>query len=220
VWLAAAIKGVRITLLMTMKRSAQETNIGLAQYKWQFQQDTTRDIGVYEITRSTDTVPHTVLIHRFSTRGPRQLFSDIFYSDDWDADRGNSGIGASDDVRFLCELWKELGLKEQTGEDFQPKHVTEFQEPDRYPTVYRNALENVMTIKYGCGHTDIVHDVAVPDNSTSNNKVIPLVFDINDSQEVMMEKVHRGIKEAMHADGCDLHCDKDVSAIVESAYLC
>ena len=194
---------------MTMKRSAQETNIGLAQYKWQFRQDTTRDIGVYEITRSTDTVPHTVLIHAFSARGPRQLFSDIFYSDDWDSDRGKSGLGASDDIRFLCELWKELGLKEQTGEDFAPKHVV--QESDRYPTIYRNTLENVMNIKYGCGHTDIIHDVSGDAGSTSNRVVVPLVFDINDSDDVMMEKVQQGMKEAMQ---------KDVSAIVESAFMC
>ncbi len=122
------------------------------QYSWCFQEDKTRDIGIFEITRSTTTTPYTVLIHNYSKTGPIQLFSDIFYAPSWDINRGEDGV-VSEDVCFLIGLWDELGLLKEKGEAFHPKHIT--YEPDRYPTVYRKCITDVMAQLYGNGMVDI-----------------------------------------------------------------
>jgi hypothetical protein len=171
-----------------MKRSAQEAAVP-SKYKWRFEHDEKRDVAAYEITRDTDTVPHTVLVFQYMKTGPIALFSDIFYSDDWDSDRGAHGV-VSDDIRFLCELWRELGLKDKLGEDFQPKHIAP--DPNRAPIVYRNTLESVMAQKFGCSHR-----VLEGGSSDPKAKVIPLVFDVNDSDDVVQQKIMDGIKQGI-----------------------
>lgn len=166
------------------KRKANELN-GATQYKWKLLEDKSRDIAIYEITRSTDKIPHTILLHQYSKCGPQQLFSDLFFSDDWDECRGKDG-NVSDDVKFCIELWKLLGCEESTGESFQPKHI--IHEMNRYPTVYRNTAENIMNIKYGC-HSIEIHDEIDTTLPEKNKLVIPLTFDCTESDEEITNKI-------------------------------
>lgn len=169
------------------------------QYKWRMEPDYSRDLMVYEIWRSTDKVPHTIIIQQFSTFGHAQMFKDLFFSDDWDRERGNDGQ-VSDDIKFCCELWAELGLKEILGEEFQPKHIAH--DSDRYPRVYRNTLENVMSIKYGCGHTEIIdtmdyEHIENAERETTATTVIPLTFNIDETEDEMYKKLMDGIQEGL-----------------------
>ncbi len=124
------------------------------QYAWKFREDKTRDMGMFEITRSTSPQPYTVLIHQYSQVGPIRLFSDIFYAKTWDENRGNDGE-VSPDICFLIELWVELGLFAETGEHYHPKHI--YHDPDRHPIVYRKGIEDVMAHLYGTGIVETVH---------------------------------------------------------------
>lgn len=134
-------------------------------YSWRFAQDETRDLGIYEIQREKYIdmngnieakleLPFTVIITDFSKKGKKQLFSDIFFSEDWDILRGTDGF-ISDDVQFCINLWKEFGLDKELGEDFQPKHINH-DDILRRPLLFRNSFEKVMSEKYGCGHTDFL----------------------------------------------------------------
>lgn len=122
-----------------------------AQYSWRFEEDKTRDLGIYEIIKSTCEFPYTVLIHNYSKAGPKQLFSDIFYAPSWDESRGADGK-VSDDICFLIGLWEELGLMELMGEPFHPRHIN--CDDGRYPTVYRKGMIDVMAQLYGTGIVD------------------------------------------------------------------
>ena len=115
-------------------------------YNYRFSIDTSRDLCVYEIQRDCEgEAPYTVIVPNFREKGHKQLFSDIFWCDSWDLGRGNNG--PSSDVKFLICLWRELGLVEEMGEEFQPKHVVH--DLDRYPHVYRRSLESVMNQRFG-----------------------------------------------------------------------
>ncbi len=171
------------------KRTFKESSIGITQYKWAFDQDKSRNIKIFEITRSTDPVPFTVLIHDYTTRGDKQLFSDLFFSDEWDECRGEDGQ-VSDDVRFCIQLWRDLGLTELLGEDFHPKHIEH--DTDRWPTVYRNTMENVMSRKYGCGHSQVIigHSTEYVDDGIIR---VPLNLTVGESDESIIDKISQGI---------------------------
>lgn len=180
---------------MTEKRKQRQEP---TQYKWRRKDDVTRNICVYEITRSTDQIPFTVLIHDYTTRGDIQLFSDLFWSDDWDEERGKDGQ-VSDDVKFCIQLWKDLGLKIKTGEDFQPKHIVH--DLERFPTVYRNTLENVMNIRYGCGHTKVFDNMnCMYVNSTQEGNIIrvPVKLDVNMTDEQVETTIKNAIDKKLY----------------------
>ena len=161
------------------------------QYKWQFKEDKTRDLGIHEIIRLNDgkEEPFTVIIHGYSKVGDKQLFPDLFYSDDWDL--GRSADVISDDVQFCIHLWKQLGLEKEHG-PFHPKHIVH--DLDRSPIVYRNTLDNVMNIKYGCGHSQFV-DTTNPVTKSSPH-VIPLNFTVGESDESIYDKIAKGMISA------------------------
>ena len=161
------------------------------EYKWQFKQDKSRDLGIHEIIRRDGQVeePFTVIIYNYSKVGDKQLFPDLFYSDDWDVGRSDKHI--SDDVKFCINLWKQLGLEVEHG-PFHPKHIVH--DLSRSPIVYRNTMENVMNRKYGCGHTDFLDE---PNPVTeSSPHVIPLNFTVGESDESICQKIAQGIIEA------------------------
>jgi hypothetical protein len=182
-----------------MKRKFQ-TDIGTVQFRWAFEHDKGRNVKGFEVWRSTDSVPHTVLIHDYDKRGDKQFFSDIFWSDDWDASRGAEGV--TDEIKFLCQLWQDLGLKEIEGEDFQPKHVVF--EHDRFPTVYRNTLENVMAQQFGCGHSRELTQAEMEEEPVQQPYVdpadiirIPLVFNGTESYDELASVVAKGVGDAV-----------------------
>ena len=155
-------------------------------YSWQFKEDKSRDFGIHEIKRGDD--PFTVIITQFSKVGHKQLFSDLFYSDDWD--EGRSDI-PSNDVKFCIKLWNHLGLDKEHG-PFHPRHIEH--SLDRSPLVYRNTLENVMNIKYGCGHTQFVTNVI----ESSSPHVVKLDISFQDSEETIFEKISKGLNAKEH----------------------
>ena len=161
------------------------------QYAWRYDQDATRDLVMVEIRRNDGEEPFTVLLHHFSECGFKQLFSDLFYSDDWDVGRGANGETSSD-IRFLIGLWKELGLEEEEGEPFHPKHINLAM--DRYPLVYRRDLESVMAQKYGCGHSEIIDELCPVNPITASSPVVKLAFDMGDSDEVIEQKIKAGFE--------------------------
>jgi len=126
-------------------------------YSWRFKDDVSRNIRVYEIRRryfkkssgshDDSERPFTVIIYDYTDVRDKKLFSDLFYSDDWDTTRGSDG-NVSNDVKFCCELWREFGLDKLYG-DFSPAHI-EHDLTRAPPKVYRNTLENVMSDQYGC----------------------------------------------------------------------
>ena len=131
-----------------MKRG--NTEMIKTMYKYRFVEDETRDLVVYEISRDTENEkPYVIIVHNFHEKNHSQMFSDLFQFNSWDEKRGKNGV--SEDVEFCINMWKELGLVELLGEEFQPKHI----EVDltRRASKFRNTLENVMYEKYGCGHT-------------------------------------------------------------------
>ncbi len=103
------------------------------------------DIRVFEIKKSNVTLPWTIIVFDHSKVGDRQMFSDIFYSSDWDEKRGEDGF-VSDDIKFCIGYWKELGLDKLHG-NFSPSHV-QFDEK-RIPAVYRKDAEEVIMKKFG-----------------------------------------------------------------------
>lgn len=164
----------------------------LMQYAWRYETDASRDLVMVEIRRKVDgEEPFTVLLHHFSECGFAQLFSDLFYSDDWDVGRGANGETSSD-IRFLIGLWREFGLEEENG-PFHPKHINLAM--DRYPLVYRRCLEDVMSQKYGCGHSEIIEELCPTNPITeSSPHVVKLDFDINDSDEQIEQKIKHGFE--------------------------
>lgn len=156
-------------------------------YSWRFVDDTTRDIRAWEIRRLlTDEEPFAVLINAHSVVGDERLFSDIFYSDAWDMGRSTT---LSDDVKFLIDLWIHLGLYDKTGEYFQPKHL--LISPDRIPLVWRNNLENVMSRRYGCGHTQF----STEPGPVGETPVVKLNFTTRDTDEEIEAKIIAGFEK-------------------------
>lgn len=167
----------------------------MTKYKWRFQEDNTRDLKVYEIQKDDGKKPFTVVLRRYSEGGDKQLFSDLFWSDDWDEKRGNDGT-VSDDVKFCISLWKKLGLEAQYG-SFHPKHIEH--DLDRFPIVYRNTLENVMSLQFGkgCGHSIEVEDGWTDVKQDPNPTVIPLVFNCNESEEQVQKTIFNAIQKSL-----------------------
>ena len=151
-------------------------------YAWRFKADETRDLGIFEIRRSfyrgilpngdnqwdETEAPFTVVIYKYREQGDAFLFRSLFYCDDWDKLRGADGK-ISDDIQFCCELWEDLGLKRTFGQ-FSPPHI-QWNTDNAPPIIYRNTMENVMNIKYGCGHTDIFEKPENCDFSTIGEHV-------------------------------------------------
>ena len=162
------------------------------QYSWKSKDDPSRDLRIYEITRNDNKKPFTVVLRSFSKVGDKQLFSDLFWSDDWDEVRGKDGT-VSDDIKFCIGLWKELGLEDVHGA-FHPKHIEH--DLDRFPIVYRNTLENVMSAQFGqgCGHSIVVDDKDHVQTDTSH-PVIPLVFDCSESEEEVNRKIFNSMQK-------------------------
>ncbi len=169
-------------------------------YKYRYKEDDTRNICVYEIQRDVPNQdPYTVIVYDFARLGHRQLFNDIFWCDSWDSERdGTNEI--SSDIKFLIGLWEELGLVEETGEQFHPKHI----EHDllQYPTIYRRPMEEVMARKYGNANVQFVDSIAPVTDSVSTPStpapvVIPLTFDINDTDMEIEHKIKKGIADGM-----------------------
>lgn len=113
-------------------------------YSWRRLEDKSRDLGMFEIRRAygvdpdhldTSEKPFTVLLYNFSKVGPRGLFNDIFYSNDWNETRS--------DVDFLVGMWKELGLEGEFHLDKVEHNLW------KAPIVYRNTIENVMAKRFG-----------------------------------------------------------------------
>lgn len=134
---------------MTIEMSELVAQTGYA-HRWIY--DKHRDVAAHEIRKSTCDVPYTVLIYHFSKIGHRSLFSDLYYTDSWDENRGSDGR-ASDDVIFCINLWKELGLEESVGEPFHPKFIEH--DLSRYPMIYRRSLEEVMERTFGSREINI-----------------------------------------------------------------
>ena len=164
-------------------------------YTWKRIDDHSRNLSAYEIKRTKDTLPYTILIHDYLTNGDEQLFSDLFYCQSWDERRGLDGE-CSDDVKFCMALWRELGLYEKHGEDFQPKHIVH--DLNRSPKIYRRPVEQVLEQRYGnkpvetclcCGTYDCKRE------STTN--VIPLNLTMNDTDEDIANKIQLGFALAI-----------------------
>ena len=117
--------------------------------------DKSRDIKAHEVRREGDIFPYTILIYQHSKVGDKLFFSDLFYADSWDERRGEDGE-MSRDIIFCIMLWRALGLKELTGEDFLPKHIEH--SLDRSPQVYRKSIEEVFKKKFGISEYDIIED--------------------------------------------------------------
>ncbi len=115
------------------------------QYKWRFFDHPKRDIRVYEIVRSDCDKPWTIILFDYSKVGDEQLFSDIFYSVKWDEKRGDDGK-VSYDIKFLINLWVELGLDKKYG-SLAPRHIV--YDDSRMPSVYRTPAVDVITQKFG-----------------------------------------------------------------------
>ena len=153
----------------------------MTKYSWRYKDDKSRDIRVYEIRRAftifnddnvpegldTSEIPFTVVLHRYSQTGDKPLFSDLFYCDDWDENRGSDGK-TSHDVRFCCSLWEDLGLHKENG-PFTPSCIEH--DLQRAPAVYRNKLENVMNIRYGCGHQTFLDSTGEPTNQEEKKTI-------------------------------------------------
>ena len=103
--------------------------------------DEKRDWMFYQVNRPFDEPPFTTIIKRFSTRGIRPLFGQLFVTKSW-------GLLKSDHD-FLKALWenefgdtpfdmtKEL---EQHAHDLQP---TADKLPDEMPQVYRSSIKDL-----------------------------------------------------------------------------
>jgi hypothetical protein len=171
------------------------------QYKWQFKQDKSRNFGIHEIIRLDGDIqePVTVIIYNYSKTGDKQLFPDLFYSDDWDEGRRCDVI--SDDVQFCIRLWKQLGLEKEHG-PFHPRHIEH--DTDRSPIIYRNTMENVMNRKFGCGHSQFMDTI---EESSPHSEVIPLTFDISESDESIYNKIANGIIKANCFRCCSRYLD-------------
>lgn len=162
------------------------------EYFWKFKTDESRNFGIHEITRINGDrrEPFTVIIYNYSDVGDKQLFPDLFYSDDWDEGRSASVI--SSDVKFCIHLWKYLGLEEKYGV-FHPRHIEH--DLDRSPIVYRNTMENVMNRKFGCGHSRFEN--AVKETPVANDTAtIKLDLTVGESDESIYEKIATGMISA------------------------
>lgn len=96
------------------------------------------DTYLYEVTRSPEELPFTVLLEDFSKYGHRQFFCDIFVSREWDKGRE---IFKSSDVEFCFWLWDYLGLNEQFG-PFTPSQINNSLSLNP-PKVYRKTIYEV-----------------------------------------------------------------------------
>jgi hypothetical protein len=160
------------------------------QYRWRSRDDFSRDLCIYEITRSTDTFSFVVMIFQYSKVGDYQLFHDLFSDPSWDIHRGTDGQ-VSDDVKFCIGLWEELGLVGKYG-SLQPIHIKP--DPSRSPTVFHNTLENIMNMKYGCGHVKFEE---TPPLEYTPSKVVPLVLDVRMSDLEVEEAIMKGIEKSL-----------------------
>jgi len=111
-------------------------------YKFESKHLSELDLMMYEITKPFVDRPFTVLVEKFSENGPKQLFSDLFISEDW----GNDSM----DIRFLDSLWNYLKLKDKFDVDAILKERTESCYPNESgeircePKVYRISMESMM----------------------------------------------------------------------------
>lgn len=158
-------------------------------YSFRLKEDVTRNLCVYEIIREGD-LPYTVIVQNFAEVGHRQLFNDIFFCDSWDPSRGQ-GDTVGYDIQFLINLWSQLELDKETGESLHPKHI--IQDPLRFPFIYRRSMEDVMNRKYGSCNIDIIETVDEQQQSLSEPIVVPLTFDIKDTDTDIEEKIKNGL---------------------------
>lgn len=156
-----------------MKRKRMVT-----EYSWRRKDDFSRDLCVYEITKSTQKVPFTVIIFHYSERGDAPLFPALFWSNDWDEGRGLDG-NVTDDVQFCISFWKHLGLEKVHG-PFKPCHI-EHDLTCTPPSIYRNTLEKVMDLRFGNG----------------NVVTIPLDLSINMSEQDVEAAIMKGIEKSL-----------------------
>lgn len=157
-------------------------------YTWRRIDDHSRNLCAYEIQRANDKLPYTILIFNYTTIGDKQLFSDLFYASSWDERRGLDNE-VSDDVKFCMSLWRELGLYDRYGEDFQPKHIEH--DLDRVPQVYRKSIEQVFAKRFGTGEVETCECCASYNCKREESQpiVIPLNLDIHDTDEEVANKI-------------------------------
>ena len=111
-------------------------------YKFESKHLSELDLMMYEITKPFVDRPFTILIDKFSENGPKQLFSDLFISEDWGKD--------SMDIRFLDSLWTYLKLDGTFNVDQILKERTESCYPNESgeircePKVYRISMESMI----------------------------------------------------------------------------
>lgn len=123
------------------------------EYSWRFKDDVSRNIRVYEITRTyvyekgrpVTNKPFTVILYDYPTVRDKKLFSDLFFSDEW---------GRNTDVNFCAELWKEFGLEDLHGPFTQEQIEHDLTRAP--PKIYRDTIENVMDTRFGNQPLDMV----------------------------------------------------------------
>ncbi len=169
-------------------------------YSWRRVDDYTRNVCAYEIKRSNTFLPYTVVIYNYSDTGDKQLFSDLFYSQSWDERRGLDGE-LSDDVMFCIRLWRELGMYEKTGEDFQPKHIEH--DLDRVPKIYRRNVDQVMQHLFSPGKEIETCECCASFNCKRNvSRVVPINLTYQDSNEQIAEKIQEAFNQGLTHQPC------------------
>jgi hypothetical protein len=166
-------------------------------YKYRYEIDKRRNVCVFEIMKDTHVDPFTILIFKFKEVGFLPIFSDLFYSKHWDERRGKDGK-VSSDIQFLINLWRELGMVEKIGSEYKPEHMIEH-DLERYPSVYRRSLEDVMNRKFGSREITVVEDTSIPVNECSRkSKLVKLNFDISDTDLEIEHKIKEGILNSIN----------------------
>lgn len=120
-------------------------------YNYQAEYDEVNDIKYYEITAPSSPIPFTVVVSNFSKKDDRYLFTDIFASSAWAANR----MECRYDFHFLTVLWKHLGLPgeftseilKQRVDSCYPDRVKDINELSAEPSVYRRGIKDVMKMK-------------------------------------------------------------------------
>lgn len=107
-----------------------------------------RDTMLYEIVRPSTLLPFTVVIEKFSKKGPVYLFTDIYGSNEWDMNRSECRF----DFIFLQNLWMFLkmdgeftmSIVKKRVDACYPNRLSEGEVPETEPIVYRRSIENVL----------------------------------------------------------------------------
>ena len=107
-----------------------------------------RDTMLYEVVRPNTLLPFTVVVEKFSTKGPVYLFTDIYGSNEWDINRSDCRF----DFIFLQNLWVflkmdgefSMSVVKKRVDACYPDRMSKGEVPEIEPIVYRRSIENVL----------------------------------------------------------------------------